>query len=311
MENVDPAPAPNDGLPGNGGADGPNAPQMELPIFTLPTAGESIICDGTGATYRIGPLIGEGGFAYVYGCEDDWGNRLAVKILKPLDRLYEDVRVAAETELIRLRHLRHPNITYVHDAFQYRHTFYVVMERCDRTVAHMMQVANFSGAVWIRALARCLLQAVQFLHNSGIAHQDIHAGNVFLTFVRDELLPDNSATTFKLADLGIAKLVNEMNAENTVLAEWMRAPEAIQVQEFGPMDHRMDLYHCGLLFLSFLRGAPLTYTREQVLDGQPRRDALTLPAPYNFAIEKALRRHVSHRTQSAREFWRDFTSPLQ
>jgi len=33
--------------------------------------------------------------------------------------------------------------------------------------------------------------------------------------------------------------------------------------------------------------------------------ALGLEAPYNIALEKALRRHVTYRTANAMEFWRD------
>jgi hypothetical protein len=37
--------------------------------------------------------------------------------------------------------------------------------------------------------------------------------------------------------------------------------------------------------------------------------AQELPAPYNFALEKALRRHVMFRTETAMELWRDLNSP--
>src|SRR5713226_3668764 len=40
----------------------------------------------------------------------------------------------------------------------------------------------------------------------------------------------------------------------------------------------------------------------------PQERAIQLPAPFNFALEKALRRHVANRTQSAMERWRDLNS---
>jgi hypothetical protein len=39
--------------------------------------------------------------------------------------------------------------------------------------------------------------------------------------------------------------------------------------------------------------------------------ALELRPPFSFALEKALRRHVSKRTETARELWRDLNSPAQ
>ena len=120
---------------------------------------------------------------------------------------------------------------------------------------------------------------------------------------------DDMVFTFMLGDLGITKMVSEMDAANTVLAEWMRAPETLAPSEFGPMDRRMDIYHCGLLFLQVLLGKPLTFTREEVLAGRPREVAREVGGAFSFALEKALRRHVDYRTASALEFWRDLNTP--
>jgi serine/threonine protein kinase len=122
-------------------------------------------------------------------------------------------------------------------------------------------------------------------------------------------VPTDLAITFKLGDLGICKLASQMNAATTVLADWIRAPETIDPTEFGPLDHRMDIYHCGLLSLQILLGRQLTFTRDEVLAGKPRSVALALKAPHSFALEKALRRHVAYRTATAMEFWRDFNTP--
>jgi len=45
--------------------------------------------------------------------------------------------------------------------------------------------------------------------------------------------------------------------------------------------------------------------------GVPRSLALTMPSPFNFALEKALRRHVLYRTANAMELWRDLNGPMQ
>ncbi|MCA2919879.1 MAG: serine/threonine-protein kinase [Microcystis sp. M015S1] len=278
------------------------------PVFTLPGNGALITSEATGNTYRIGELIGEGNFGYVYRCSDTWENELAVKILKPKGT-YDEVRAAAVAEFEKLKLLRHPNITFVFDAFEFQHTFYIVCEMCWKPINEFMQSEGFNGRVWLRPIARQLLQAVHYIHCNHFAHQDIHGGNVFIQAARDDLSPNDMIFTYMLGDLGLAKLAAEMDAENTVLADWMRAPESINPTEFGPMDHRMDIYHCGLLFLQILLGRPHTFSREEVLAGAPRELALTLEAPYNFALEKSLRRHVDFRTASALEFWRDLNTP--
>ena len=286
----------------------PSAEASSQPVFTPPTEGELITSTSTGNTYRIGRVIGEGSFGVVYECRDTWDNELAVKILKPRGT-YLEVRGSAIAELQKLRNLRHPNVTYVHDGFEFRHTFYIVFERCWQPINIFIQRENFKGHLWLRAMARQLLQAVHFLHCNDYVHQDIHGGNVFVATIHDDMAPADMVFSFMLGDLGITKMVSEMDAANTVLAEWMRAPETLVPSEFGPMDRRMDIYHCGLLFLQVLLGQPLTFTREEVLAGKPRDVAREVGGPFGFALEKALRRHVDYRTASALEFWRDLNSP--
>lgn len=285
-----------------------NIELAQVPVFTLPAEGEQITSTNTGNTYTIGKIIGEGSFGVVYGCADTWENELAVKILKPRGT-YEQVRDNAIAELQKLQLLRHPNVTYVHDAFEYQDTFYIVFERCWKPINQFIQRENFKGHLWLRAIARQLLQAVHFLHCNNYVHQDIHGGNVFVATLHDDMAPDNMIFTFMLGDLGISKMVTEIDAANTVLAEWMRAPETLVSGEYGPMDHRMDIYHCGLLFLQILCGHPLTFTRDEILSGAPREMALKIGGPFSFALEKALRRHAKSRTESALEFWRDLNLP--
>ncbi len=115
---------------------------------------------------------------------------------------------------------------------------------------------------------------------------------------------DAKVIQFKLADLGVAKLFHEVDAKNT-RAQWMLPPEVVRPEEFGPVDYHIDLYHVGLFLLQLALSREATFTLEEVLAGKPRQLAETLPPPLNFALEKALRRHVPYRTSSAMELWRD------
>jgi serine/threonine-protein kinase len=277
---------------------------------TPPTEGEVITSEATGNSYTMGGKIGEGHFGMVYECFDTWGNDLAAKVMKPLAP-YEKVKAATEAELNKLIVLRHPHITYVFDAFEYRDTFYIITERCYCPLTSLFSKVgdNFKGVLWIRAIARCLLQAVQYIHNNQYVHQDIHLGNVFAAFTKDEMVANGpGAMHFKLGDLGVAKLFSEIDATNT-RAQWMLPPEVLDSSEFGPLDHRIDIYHCGLHFLHILHGSELRFTAEEIREGKPRELAQQLPVPFNFALEKALRRHVAYRTASAMELWRDLNSP--
>ena len=284
----------------------PTSPEKK---FVPPVPGEVITSLRTQNTYTIGTNIGEGHFGVVYSCADNWSNELAVKVLKPLGLPYEKIQAAAQSEFLKLLVLRHPNITYIYDAFEYRDTFYIVTERCHCPVSNIFNLKDFNGLTWVKPIARCLLQAVHFLHINNIVHQDIHPGNVFATFVRDEMPSNDKAIQFKLADLGVAKLFEEVDAQNT-RAQWMLPPEVLRPSEFGPIDKHIDIYHIGLLLLQLAYSKELNFTQEEVLAGKPGQMANELPPPLNFALGKALRRHVPFRTSSAMELWRDLNAAL-
>ena len=275
--------------------------------FMPPAFGEQITSEATGNTYQIGARIGEGNFGIAFRCKDFWGNDLAAKVLKPSDA-YQKVRNSAVAEFQKLRELRHPNVTYVYDAFEFRDTFYIITECCHDAVTGLFSMPGFNGNFWLMPIARCLLQAVHYLHLNKYAHQDIHGGNVFTAFARNEMNPKESgAIQFKLADLGVSKVFSEINALNTV-NDSIRPPEAINPAEFEPIDHRIDIYQTGLLLLQIASSRQIQFSPRQVLDGHPRELALSLPAPFNFALEKALRRHAKYRTETAMELWRDLNS---
>jgi serine/threonine-protein kinase len=223
---------------------------------------------------------------------------------------YEQVRDRATAEFRKLLTLRHPNITYVYDAFEYRDTFYIITERCHYSGHDLFRIPDFNGRLWVEPVAGSLLQALHYLHINGYVHQDVHLGNVFARFQRDEFLRQpTQGLQFKLADLGIARLAEEVAADNT-RAQWMLPPEVLEPSEYGPTDHRVDIYHCGLLLLQLAFSKELQFTKEEVLAGRPRELALTLPSPLSLAIEKMLRRHVQYRAASAMEVWRDLHSPV-
>lgn len=275
-----------------------------------PAEGEVITSFATGNTYTMGGIIGEGNFGVVFSCVDVWGNDLAAKVLKPIGT-YEKVRSSAEAELQKLLALRHPNITYVFDAFEFRDTFYIITERCYGPLTQLFALEGFQGLLWLMPIARCLLQAVHYVHLNQYAHQDIHQGNVFTSFVKDEMRPTGPGVIqFKLGDLGVAKVFGELNPANT-RAKWMLPPEALDPSEFGPLDHRIDIYHVGLLLLQLAISRELHFSRDEILAGRPRDMALALSPPYSFSLEKALRRHVAYRTASAMELWRDLQTPEQ
>lgn len=272
--------------------------------FTPPSDGEVITVDGK--YYFVGKLLGAGAFGHVYECTDEWSNDLVVKVLVPKEQTYEEVRESWLSELTKLVMLRHPNVTYVFNAFEYKDTFYIVMERCSMTIDTIINAQGLSGELWIPYVARDVLQGLEFVHASGYVHKDIHAGNVFVSQTTDRMVPSKMPVwSFKIGDLGISRLETDIRAFNTLLAQWMLPPEALSPNEFGQVCRATDIYHVGLLLLAVLLRRSPSFTQDEILAGAPRQLAESLPSKYAPAISRALRRHVSARTPTAMQFWRE------
>lgn len=278
----------------------PSAPEPKT--FRPPQGGEVI--EHVGNRYYLGARIGQGHFGAVYECTDDWGNELVAKVLLPVNRTYEQVRDGWTKELQNLLTLRHPHITFLYNAFEYKDTFYLIIERCSSDLHSMIAMPGLKGDLWLPHLANNLLQAVAFLHNAGYVHKDIHPGNVFLTWLKDRMVPDQQPVLqFKVGDLGISRLEKDIHVFNTALAQWMLPPEFLDPTSFGAVGRPVDIYHAGLLLMSLSLGSVPEFSKEDILAGRPRETAERLKSPYSGPIARALRRHVPDRTATAMEFW--------
>jgi serine/threonine-protein kinase len=257
--------------------------------------------------YRIGEVLGRGSYGVTYAGADQWDNALVIKILVPQGQTYQQVRRNWEREISTLFQLRHPNITYVFDAFELAHTFHIVMERCGGSITSLLTIEDFNGYDWIYPIARCMLQGVGYMHDNGYVHKDIHLRNVFWAYVRNELTPWNSQSmTFKIGDLGISRLEIELQNVNPTIP-WMEAPEVLDPQRFGSVGKKTDIYHAGLVLLAVALGIEPTFTADEILAGAAREAAEQLPAPFGLAIGNALALHAEQRTASAYQFWQDLS----
>ena len=274
--------------------------------FVPPSTGEKITCENT--QYFIGEQIGKGVFSIVYDCFDEWGNELAAKVLLPQNRSYEAVREEWLHELQNLQQLRHPHVTFIHKAFEYRNTFYIIVEKCVLTLKNLINMPSINGEIWAPYVSRDILNGLQYIHDHGYVHKDLHAGNVFVSQQKNLMVPDNDPIfRFKIGDLGISRLEGDIRLFNTILAQWMLPPEFLRPTEFGVLGKHVDIYHVGLLLLSLLLNRIPHFTRDEIIAGRPRQLAEGLSSRYSAVIARALRRHVNARTQSAIEMWREIS----
>ena len=275
--------------------------------FRLPATGEVI--SNEERRYFIGETIGKGGFGIVYECGDDWGNALVAKVLLPHDKSYREVRNIWQDELRKLLVMRHPNITFVYDAFEYQDTFYLIIERCSFPLSNLIARRGLDADRWIPYVASDILQALDYIHAAGYVHKDLHPGNIFVTETRRKRrLLGEPVWSFKVGDLGLTRLESDIRVFQTLLADWMRPPEAFNPEEFGAIGRHVDIYQTGLLLLALLLKEVPYFTQEEILGGIPQALAAQHDSKFGPVIAKALRRHVEWRTQTALEFWRELSS---
>jgi eukaryotic-like serine/threonine-protein kinase len=251
-------------------------------------------------SYLVRAVIGAGEFGAVYEAVGPFDQVYAIKMMRPANRPYADVQAEWAREVSRLMSLRHPNVVYIHDAFEQSSLFYLALERCDHALTAMLGRPMQEGLTL--ELARQLLAAVQFLHDSDIVHDDLHPGNVLITHADRPIV--------KLSDFGISHELRGMAAiRPNVVHHAIMAPEILAT---GFTSKQSDIYQVGLLLYWMLIGrpamaldAPYPEIVRQVKDGDPRRRAEEIGTPLGALIAKMLRRRDAYRYGTAKEVWTD------
>ncbi len=272
---------------------------MTMPGWTPPAA-QTVTVRSQRGDYVIGPQVGAGSFGAVYECLGPFDQRYALKVLRPSGRPIERVREDWSSEVRRLLQLRHPNVVYIHDAFEWESTFCVALEWCDHTLHDMLeQPLQEELAI---ELFRQMLAAVQYLHDWDLVHDDLHPGNV--------LIQQADRPIVKLSDFGIsAELRGAPTVRPEIVHHAIMAPELIAA---GYTSKQSDLYQLGMVMYWMITGRPpldrhVPYEMlvRQISEGVARQRAEQLGTPLGSILAKMLRRRDAYRYTSAREVWMD------
>jgi len=147
-------------------------------------------------TYRVGKMLGKGGFASVYEVEDlNNGVALACKVTsraslqrkKYYDKFVSEVKIH--------KGLNHPNIVKVTNVFKDNLNYYIVMEKCSAgTLTDLVRRRKHLTEAESRFFTLKMLGALRYLHEMLIIHRDLKTSNIFLT----------SSFDVKLGDFGLA-----------------------------------------------------------------------------------------------------------
>ncbi|WP_395733240.1 protein kinase domain-containing protein [Prosthecobacter sp.] len=254
MDSSSPSPDPFHGLnpadlmaaaamPTDGGAD-----TLPLTPRDLPSLAEIAAAF---PDLEILDLIGHGGMSAVFRARQPRLDRMvALKVLpKSLaatpgfaERFTREGRVLAR--------LSHPNIVTVHDFGESGGFCFLIMEYVDGVnLRQAMRAGRFTPEQAL-GIIPVMCEALQYAHSQGVLHRDIKPENILL----------DAKGRVKIADFGIAKILNEDGDGGMMLtqsgarlgtAPYM-APE--QIEKPGSVDHRADIYSLGVVFYEMLTG---------------------------------------------------------
>ena len=203
------------------------------------------------ATYRIERQIGAGGMGEVYLAFDEKLKRkVALKIL-PAEFTSNDERVKRfETEARVISSLNHPNIVTIYDVGNFEGVNYIATEFVEgKTLRDLMGGRFKIRNILINSIQIC--DALSAAHKEGIIHRDIKPENIMIR-------KDGYA---KILDFGLAKLTEIEADEQHDFAKTSEgvligtpaymSPAQISDEE---VDHRTDLWSCGVVLYEFLTG---------------------------------------------------------
>ncbi|HQB46715.1 MAG TPA: serine/threonine-protein kinase, partial [Polyangiaceae bacterium] len=204
----------------------------------------------------------------------------------------------------------HPNICTVSDVGQLPdgRPFLVMELLTGRSLADCIRDDGALPFSQVLNILTQTLSALEAAHEKKIVHRDIKPDNVFLT---DRI---QGITAVKLLDFGIAKSLDE-NAELSLTRTGMvvgtpfyMAPEQARGEK---LDHRVDLYACGVLLYEMLTGhRPYHATNYNALMVQvlsspppdPRHIRPAIPAGFAAAVQRAMAKDRRERYPNARSF---------
>jgi serine/threonine protein kinase len=198
-----------------------------------------------GGRYNVTSLIAEGGTARVYVCYDTQTRTWrAVKMLLPEYASLANLRTRLITEASAMKHLDHPHITKVFEAFEDEENAYFVMEYAER--GSVGDWVRDNGCLPPAAAIEVMIhvcRAVAHAHDSGVVHRDIKPQNI--------LVDGRGVCT--VADFGIAQITFAQRLTRTGAALGTLgyiAPE--QLDSAKHVDGRADIYSIGAAFFNLL-----------------------------------------------------------
>ncbi len=255
--------------------------------------------------------IAQGAMGIVYRAERlKLGKIVAIKVLH--DELPNELssRKRFELEAMAMAKLEHPHCAAVLDVGTHEGKPYVVMDFISGQ--DLKSLVDKGPVAMPRAIeiVRQTLSGIAHAHELGIIHRDIKPANIILGHKAG--LGDH----VKILDFGLARLTQESQTSKLTSGIVVGTPAYMAPEQIRGMqiDHRCDLYSCGVLLFELLTGKkPFHSERDDPMEivsmhlkTPPPRLSELLPGTdfgeLEAVVAKALEKKPDDRYQTATEF---------
>jgi serine/threonine protein kinase len=227
--------------------------------------------------YRVLGELGRGGFGAVYLCEDNLGQKVAVKIFDPKDDVVAGMATSAtsdagqvlkqrfQTEAITLRQLSsNPYIVNLYDFDETAEgVAYYVMPYLQHSLVNEIGKDAFSvGALeelepehrprripvnQVIEILTQILEAMKTVHREGLVHRDLKPANILF----DKPGPEGKV---QVCDFGIAKLPDTEHSQSGVGMGSRNYMSPEQRESAKHVDATSDVYSIGVISYRMLTG---------------------------------------------------------
>lgn len=266
------------GLPSLNTMDGANGPETGRIIFDRPchttdktgniiafqaVFGKSEVAKGpVSSVFSVWPVVGSG-----QDCPNLALKETVLRTASKDNSVFKKQIQSLESQLEALKQVRHRNLVEVLDFRVEREksiaektsaslwTVNVLTPSAEKgSLAELLDLAGQLDTSKVRAWTRDLLDALNFLHNKSMVHQDIHAGNVLLFREQTgEIVP-------KLSDAGYQRELHNMSSKgqeppglsSAKSAYWL-PPETAALSK-PHYTQKTDMWEFGIVFLQMIFG---------------------------------------------------------
>ncbi len=199
--------------------------------------------------YQISAVLGRGSMGTVYKGFDPHIHRpVAIKTIhRELlgdSSAVDSIAARFRNEAKAVGRIQHPGVVAIYDFGEDGDITFIAMEYVDgRTLDDILGVPQMLSEANVLAVMDQLLDALSVAHAQGVWHRDIKPANLIVT----------KQGQVKLTDFGIARLED---AHLTQVSSMIGTPAYMAPEQFTGkgIDHRADLFACGVLLYRMLTG---------------------------------------------------------